>query len=122
MRSIRNAIQNSYAASRSMAVRLVLYWFIMALLLVAAILSILMATGVLSHPARQLASALDIQQKNTYAALDAQMDELTAHSVPYRKSWDGSWTPSLRPRAFPLTRSTMTRPPSRSWKNGCMRR
>ena len=46
MRSIRNAIQNSYAASRSMAVRLVLYWFIMALLLVAAILSILMATGV----------------------------------------------------------------------------
>ena len=48
MRSIRNAIQNSYAASRSMAVRLVLYWFIMALLLVAAILSILMATGVLS--------------------------------------------------------------------------
>ena len=53
----------------------------MALLLVAAILSILMATGVLSHPARQLASALDIQQKNTYAALDAQMDELTAHSV-----------------------------------------
>ena len=40
-----------------------------------------MATGVLSHPARQLASALDIQQKNTYAALDAQMDELTAHSV-----------------------------------------
>ena len=81
MRSIRNAIQNSYAASRSMAVRLVLYWFIMALLLVAAILSILMATGVLSHPARQLASALDIQQKNTYAALDAQMDELTAHSV-----------------------------------------
>ena len=47
MRSIRNAIHNSYAASRSMAVRLVLYWFIMALLLVAAILSILMATGVL---------------------------------------------------------------------------
>ena len=70
MRSIRNAIQNSYAASRSMAVRLVLYWFIMALLLVAAILSILMATGVLSHPARQLAIALDIQQKNTYAALE----------------------------------------------------
>lgn len=81
MRSIRNAIQNSYAASRSMAVRLVLYWFIMALLLVAAILSILMATGVLSHPARQLAGALDIQQRNTYAALDAQMDELTAHGV-----------------------------------------
>ena len=81
MRSIRNAIQNSYAASRSMAVRLVLYWFIMALLLVAAILSILMATGVLSHPARQLAGALDIQQRNTYAALDAQMDDLTAHGV-----------------------------------------
>ncbi len=47
----------------------------------SAILSILMATGVLSHPARQLASALDIQQRNTYAAVDAQMDELTAHGV-----------------------------------------
>ena len=53
MRSIRNAIQNSYAASRSMAVRLVLYWFIMALLLVAAILSILMATGVLRELYRE---------------------------------------------------------------------
>lgn len=78
MRSIRNAIHNPYAASHSMGARLLLYWFTMALLLVAAILSILMATGVLSHPARQLASALDIQQRNTYAALDAQMDELTA--------------------------------------------
>ena len=81
MRSIRNAIHNPYAASHSMGVRLLLYWFTMALLLVAAILSILMAMGVLSHPARQLASALDIQQRNTYAALDAQMDELTAHGV-----------------------------------------
>ena len=81
MRSIRNAIHNPYAASHSMGVRLLLYWFTMALLLVAAILSILMATGVLSHPARQLASALDIQQRNTYAALNAQMDELTAHGV-----------------------------------------
>ena len=81
MRSIRNAIHNPYAASHSMGVRLLLYWFIMALLLVAAILSILMAMGVLSHPARQLASALDIQQRNTYAALDAQMDELTGHGV-----------------------------------------
>ena len=81
MRSIRNAIHNPYAASHSMGVRLLLYWFTMALLLVAAILSILMAMGVLSHPARQLASALDIQQRNTYAALDAQMDELTGHGV-----------------------------------------
>lgn len=49
MRSIRNAIHNPYAASHSMGVRLLLYWFTMALLLVAAILSILMAMGVLSH-------------------------------------------------------------------------
>ena len=48
MRSIRNAIHNPYAASHSMGVRLLLYWFTMALLLVAAILSILMAMGVLS--------------------------------------------------------------------------
>ena len=81
MRSIRNAIHNPYAASRSMGVRLLLYWSAMALLLVATILSILMATGVLSHPARQLAGALDIQQRNTYAALDAQMGDLTARGV-----------------------------------------
>ena len=81
MRSIRSMIHNPYTASHSMGVRLLLYWFTMALLLVAAILSILMATGVLSHPARQLAGALDIQQRNTYAALDAQMDDLTAHGV-----------------------------------------
>ena len=36
MRSIRNAIHNPYAASHSMGVRLLLYWFTMALLLVAA--------------------------------------------------------------------------------------
>ena len=35
MRSIRNVIHNPYAASRSMGVRLLLYWFTMALLLVA---------------------------------------------------------------------------------------
>lgn len=86
MRSIRNAIHNPYAASHSRVMLALLYWFTMALLLVAAILSILMAMGVLSHPARQLASALDIQQRNTYAALDAQMDELTGHAWPCRKS------------------------------------
>ena len=81
MQSIRNVIRSPYMAGRSMGVRLLLYWSAMALLLVATILSILMATGVLSHPARQLAGALDIQQRNTYAALDAQMDDLTARGA-----------------------------------------
>ena len=73
--------KKSAAAAPSMGMRLLLYWFIMALLLVAAILSILLAMGVLSHPARQLAGALDIQQRNTYAALQSQMDTLTAQGM-----------------------------------------
>ena len=56
-----------------MGLRLLLYWFTMVLLM-AAILSTLMATGVLSHPAHLLSGTLDIQQRNTYAALDSQMD------------------------------------------------
>lgn len=63
-----------------MGLRLLLYWFTMVLLM-AAILSTLMATGVLSHPAHQLSGTLDIQQRNTYAALDSQMDALTAQSM-----------------------------------------
>lgn len=43
-----------------MGLRLLLYRFIMVLLM-AAILSTLMATGVLSHPAHQLSGTLDIQ-------------------------------------------------------------
>lgn len=48
------------AAGPSMGLRLLLYRFIMVLLM-AAILSTLMATGVLSHPAHQLSGTLDIQ-------------------------------------------------------------
>lgn len=82
MRSIREMLHKStYGAAPSMGARLLLYWFTMALLLVAAILSILMATGVLSHPARQLAGTLDIQQRNNYATLDSQMDALTAQGM-----------------------------------------
>ena len=81
MRPIREAIQKKSAAGSSMGLRLLLYWFTMVLLLMAAILSTLMATGVLSHPAHQLSGTLDIQQRNTYAALDSQMDALTAQSM-----------------------------------------
>ena len=80
MRPIREAIQKKRAAGPSMGLRLLLYRFTMVLLM-AAILSTLMATGVLSHLAHQLSGALDIQQRNTYAALDSQMDALTAQSM-----------------------------------------
>ena len=52
MRPIREAIQKKRAAGPSMGLRLLLYWFTMVLLLMAAILSTLMATGVLSRPER----------------------------------------------------------------------
>lgn len=80
MRPIREAIQKKRAAGPSMGLRLLLYRFTMVLLM-AAILSTLMSTGVLSHLAHQLSGALDIQQRNTYAALDSQMDALTAQSM-----------------------------------------
>ena len=79
MRSIREAIQQKSAAGPSMGLRLLLYWFTMVLLLMAAILSTLMATGVLSHPAHQLSGTLDIQQRNTYAALIPGSDRVSAY-------------------------------------------
>ena len=82
MRWIREMLHKTPGGSgTSMGLRLVLYWFTMVLLLVALILSILMATGVLSHPARQLSGTLDIQQRNTFAMLDSQMDTLTAQAM-----------------------------------------
>ena len=101
MRPIREAIQKKRAAGPSMGLRLLLYWFTMVLLM-AAILSTLMATGVLSHPAHQLSGTLDIQQRNTYAALDSQMDALTAQSMAMSENWERNWTPFLPPRASPL--------------------
>ena len=65
----------------SMRTRLLLYWFFMALAVVAAVLAILSAVGVLSHSARQFSESLTIQQQNTTAVLDSQMDELTAQGV-----------------------------------------
>ena len=65
----------------SMRTRLLLYWFSMALAVVAAVLAILSAAGVLSHSARQFGESLTIQQQNAAAALDSQMDELTAQGV-----------------------------------------
>ena len=102
MRSIREAIQQKSATGPSMGLRLLLYWFTMVLLLMAAILSTLMATGVLSHPAHQLSGTLDIQQRNTYAALDSQMDALTAQAWPCQKNSERNWTLFLPPRALPL--------------------
>ena len=84
-----------------MGLRLLLYRFTMVLLM-AAILSTLMATGVLSHPAHLLSGTLDIQQRNTYAALDSQMDALTAQSMAMSENWERNWTPFLPPRASPL--------------------
>ena len=79
-----------------MGLRLLLYWFTMVLLLMAAILSTLMATGVLSHPAHQLSGTLDIQQRNTYAALDSQMDALTAQSMAMSGAVAGKVTARCR--------------------------
>ena len=64
MRPIREAIQKKRAAGPSMGLRLLLYWFTMVLLLMAAILSTLMATGGLFHLAHQLPGTQDFQHRN----------------------------------------------------------
>lgn len=121
MRPIREAIQKKRAAGSSMGLRLLLYWFTMVLLLMAAILSTLMATGVLSHPAHQLSGTLDIQQRNTYAALDSQMDALTAQSMAMSEKLGKELDAFLACQGHRLDELNNNPDTIAGWKSACMR-
>ena len=61
--------------------RLVLYWFSMALAILAAVLLVVSLTGVFSNTAQKFGQSLTIQKHNTASALAGQMDQLTAQSI-----------------------------------------
>ena len=78
--------------------RLALYWVTMALTALAAALLLLSATGVTSRTARQFGETLELQQRNSAAALTARMDSLTARGVTLSQEVGGELTGFLARR------------------------
>ena len=80
-REMRSALEKAKTQGVSMQRRLVLYWFSMALAILAAVLLVVSLTGVFSNTAQKFGQSLTIQKHNTASALAGQMDQLTAQSI-----------------------------------------
>lgn len=81
LREMRSALAKAKTQGVSMQRRLVLYWFSMALAILAAVLLVVSLTGVFSNTAQKFGQSLSIQERNTASALAGQMDQLTAQSI-----------------------------------------
>ena len=81
LREMRSALAKAKTQGVSMQRRLVLYWFSMALAILAAVLLVVSLTGVFSNTAQKFGQSLTIQKHNTASALAGQMDQLTAQSI-----------------------------------------
>ena len=81
LREMRSALAKAKTQGVSMQRRLVLYWFSMALAILAAVLLVVSLTGVFSNTAQKFGQSLTIQKHNTTSALAGQMDQLTAQSI-----------------------------------------
>ena len=81
LREMRSALEKAKTQGVSMQRRLVLYWFSMALAMLAAVLLVVSLTGVFSNTAQKFGQSLTIQKHNTTSALAGQMDQLTAQSI-----------------------------------------
>lgn len=81
LREMRSALEKAKTQGVSMQRRLVLYWFSMALAILAAVLLVVSLTGVFSNTAQKFGQSLSIQERNTASALAGQMDQLTAQSI-----------------------------------------
>lgn len=81
LREMRSALEKAKTQGVSMQRRLVLYWFSMALAILAAVLLVVSLTGVFSNTAQKFGQSLTIQKHNTASALAGQMDQLTAQSI-----------------------------------------
>lgn len=81
LREMRSALEKAKTQGVSMQRRLVLYWFSMALAILAAVLLVVSLTGMFSNTAQKLGQSLSIQERNTASALAGQMDQLTAQSI-----------------------------------------
>lgn len=81
LREMRSVLEKAKTQGVSMQRRLVLYWFSMALAILAAVLLVVSLTGVFSNTAQKFGQSLAIQKHNTASALAGQMDQLTAQSI-----------------------------------------
>ena len=81
LREMRSALEKAKTQGVSMQRRLVLYWFSMALAILAAVLLVVSLTGVFSNTAQKFGQSLTIQKHNTTSELAGQMDQLTAQSI-----------------------------------------
>lgn len=81
LREMRSVLEKAKTQGVSMQRRLVLYWFSMALAILAAVLLVVSLTGVFSNTAQKFGQSLTIQKHNTTSALAGQMDQLTAQSI-----------------------------------------
>ena len=81
LREMRSVLEKAKTQGVSMQRRLVLYWFSMALAILAAVLLVVSLTGVFSNTAQKFGQSLTIQKHNTASALAGQMDQLTAQSI-----------------------------------------
>lgn len=81
LREMRSVLEKAKTQGVSMQRRLVLYWFSMALAILAAVLLVVSLTGVFSNTAQKFGQSLTIQKHNTASALAGQMDQLTAPNI-----------------------------------------
>ena len=112
LREIRSVLEKAKTQGVSMQRRLVLYWFSMALAILAAVLLVVSLTGVFSNTAQKFGQSLTIQKHNTASALAGQMVQLTAQSIACRRSSRASWISCSPPAGGRSPRSTTT--PARS--------
>lgn len=106
LREMRSALEKAKTQGVSMQRRLVLYWFSMALAILAAVLLVVSLTGVFSNTAQKFGQSLTIQKHNTASALAGQMDQLTAQSIALSEELTLSWTSSSPPAGGRSPRST----------------
>lgn len=65
----------------SMQRKLILYWFTMALAVLAALVLILSITGMFSIQAKQLGQAMEMQLENTSSVINKEMDKLKSGGI-----------------------------------------
>ena len=81
LREMRSVLEKAKTQGVSMQRRLVLYWFSMALAILAAVLLVVSLTGCFPTRRKKFGQSLTIQKHNTASALAGQMDQLTAQSI-----------------------------------------
>ena len=109
LREMRSALEKAKTQGVSMQRRLVLYWFSMALAILAAVLLVVSLTGVFSNTAQKFGQSLTIQKHNTASALAGQMDQLTAQSIALSAGGRSPRSTTIPARSRPSRRRSIPR-------------